>query len=119
MNYKYGSRYFKYHKELTKYLNDFQIKSEDVISIASQDNGFVLFYKVIKNPKQDEYALYYTLQRLYEVGYDELIDELYHYMKAYINDLKIDAYMHADCIENLIGIREHEDIIEYIKTQIL
>ena len=49
-----------------------------------------------------------------EVEYDELTDELYHYFKAIINDSKISIVLHSDCIENLIGIRECDDIVNYV-----
>lgn len=52
MDYKYNSRYFKYHESLIKHLNEYKIKQEDIISIASEGNGFVLFYKVNKKIKE-------------------------------------------------------------------
>lgn len=63
-----------------------------------------------------DYRIYFKLKKLYEEDYDELIDDLYHYMNAYINDIRLDIIMCADCIENLLGIREHEEIISYINT---
>lgn len=46
--------------------------------------------------------------------YNELYESLYYYMLTYIDDCLIDNYMFRDEIENLIGIRSHEDIIDYI-----
>lgn len=50
----------------------------------------------------------------FENEYDELYDALYYYMLTYLEDKKMDNYLFKDEIENLIGIRAHEDIIEYI-----
>ena len=50
----------------------------------------------------------------FENEYDELYDALYYYMLTYLEDKKMDNYLFKDEIENLIGIRKHEDIIEYI-----
>lgn len=48
-------------------------------------------------------------------SYDELWDEFFHYMDAYKhNRHSVEVIMFADCIENLIGIREHKDIVKEI-----
>lgn len=41
---KYKSRYFKYHESLVKWLNEYKIEPENIVSIASEGNGFVVFY---------------------------------------------------------------------------
>ena len=46
--------------------------------------------------------------------YNELYDALYYYMLTYIDDCLIDNYMFRDEVENLIGIRNHEEIVDYI-----
>lgn len=61
----------------------------------------------------DDYC-YKTLQRALSREYDELTDELYHYFKSRMEDRHYSAYLHADCIENLIGIRDYDDIVEYV-----
>lgn len=50
----------------------------------------------------------------YDNEYDELYDSLYNYMKSYIEGYVFDTGLFRDEIENLIGIRKHEDIINYI-----
>jgi hypothetical protein len=47
--------------------------------------------------------------------YDELWDEFFHYMDAYKhNRHSVEVIIFADCIENILGIREHKDIIKEI-----
>jgi hypothetical protein len=67
-----------------------------------------------KNVK--DVAAYVLAKHMYEnEEYDELWDELYHYMDAYLNHPhSIDVVIFADFIENLINIRKHEDILEVI-----
>lgn len=65
--------------------------------------------------KQD-YETYYAIQEEYDIEYNELIDDLYHYMEAYINKRITDVTIFADCIENMLGIRKHEEIINYINS---
>lgn len=54
----------------------------------------------------------------YENNYNEIYDALYHYMKTYCNDNLMESYMFKDEIEDLIGIREHDDIINYINKKL-
>ena len=61
----------------------------------------------------DEYCYRVTKTKLGE-GYDELTDELYQYFKALKEDRFLDAYIEADLIENLIDIREYDDIVKYV-----
>ena len=46
--------------------------------------------------------------------YDELTDDLCRYFKAIIKDCRFDAYIYADCIENVLCIRNHKDIVNYV-----
>lgn len=55
-----------------------------------------------------------TLKAQLSKGYDELTDELYCYFQSLIDDRRFDAYIHTDCIENILNIREHEDIVNYV-----
>ena len=61
----------------------------------------------------DEYC-YRTLKRELSKEYDELTDELYHYFKALMHDRYLEVFIQADLIENLIGIRDNEDIVKYV-----
>ena len=48
--------------------------------------------------------------------YNELYDALYHYMLTYLNGPEIDNYMFLDEVENYIGTRNHNAIVDYILT---
>ena len=61
----------------------------------------------------DEYCYRVTKTKLGK-EYDELTDELYQYFKALKEDRFLDAFIEADLIENLIGIREYDDIVKYV-----
>ena len=61
----------------------------------------------------DEYCYRVTKTKLGK-EYDELTDELYQYFKALKEDRFLDAYIEADLIENLIDIREYDDIVKYV-----
>ena len=61
----------------------------------------------------DKYC-YKTLKRELSKGYDELTDELCCYFKALIHDRYLEAFVAADLIENLIEIREYDDIVKYV-----
>jgi hypothetical protein len=54
------------------------------------------------------------ITKKYNNDYDELYDSLYNYMKSYIEGYTFDTSLFRDEIENLIGIRKHEEIIKYI-----
>lgn len=54
------------------------------------------------------------ITKKYNNEYDELCDSLYNYMKSYIEGYIFDIGLFKDEIENLIGIRKHEEIIQYI-----
>lgn len=57
---------------------------------------------------------YIKMKYYYENNYDESIDILYHYFKSIIDGNQFDTYLFADEFENLIGIREHDDIVHYV-----
>lgn len=61
----------------------------------------------------DEYCYKVTKTKLGE-GYDELTYELYHYFKALMHDRYLEVFEQADLIENLIDIREYDDIVKYV-----
>ena len=61
----------------------------------------------------DEYCYRVTKTKLGK-EYDELTDELYQYFKALKEDRFFDAFIEADLIENLIDIREYDDIVKYV-----
>ncbi len=46
--------------------------------------------------------------------YNELYDALYHYMLTYLNGPDADNYMFLDEVENYIGTRNHNAIVDYI-----
>jgi hypothetical protein len=68
----------------------------------------------ITDELSDTQYCYITTKRALSVQHDELTYELYHYFKARMNDRYLDAFIQADLIENLINIREHEDIVKYV-----
>ena len=72
-----------------------------------------LGWHIVDELSVNEYC-YKTLKRALSTEYDELTDELYHYFKALIHDRHFEAFIHADLIENLINIREYEDIVKYV-----
>jgi hypothetical protein len=57
---------------------------------------------------------YKIIEIEYDTNYDELVDSLFNYTKAIITGIPMDVCMFRDEIENLIGIREHDEIINYI-----
>ena len=57
-------------------------------------------FKIIKEKKAKEY--------------NELYDSLYYYILTYLEDDMTENYLFKDEIENYIGLREHEEIINYI-----
>ena len=72
-----------------------------------------LGWHIIDELSVNEYC-YKTLKRALSIKYDELTDDLYHYFKASIHDRHLESFMYADLIENLIGIRDYEDIVKYV-----
>ena len=72
-------------------MNNMRVKAEDIIA-----------YKLITKRFIDK-----------EREYDELCDSLFHYMQVYIIG-SFDVILFADEVENLIGIRKHREIVDYI-----
>jgi hypothetical protein len=63
-----------------------------------------------------EMYYYQEIKKEFETEeYNELVDILFHYMRAYVNGWGLDACIFQDECENLVGIREHDDMIELIK----
>jgi hypothetical protein len=54
------------------------------------------------------------ITKKYNNQYDELYDSLYNYMKSYIEWYTFDTSLFRDEIENLIGIRDYDDIVKYV-----
>ena len=52
----------------------------------------------------------------YGMEYNELYDTLFNYMLTYLNGPEIDNYLILDEVENYIGTRNHDDIVDYILT---
>jgi hypothetical protein len=46
--------------------------------------------------------------------YEEIVDRLYKYFKARISDKYYDSYIQIESIEDLIGIKEHNDLVDYV-----
>ncbi len=70
-------------------------------------------WHIIDELSMDEYC-YRTLKRELMIEYDELTYELFHYFKAVINNRYLEAFVQADLIENLIDIRDYDDIVRYV-----
>ncbi len=62
----------------------------------------------------DEQYCYITLKRALSKEYNDLTNELYRYFKSRMRDLYFDAYCHLENIENIIGIREHDEVVRYV-----
>jgi hypothetical protein len=45
---------------------------------------------------------------------DKLTNEIFHYFKSRMADRYYNAYLHAEVIEELIGISDHDDIVRYV-----
>jgi len=65
-----------------------------------------------------ELEAYRVISIKYSMDKNELYDVLYHYMKTYCNEHKMENYLFKDEVENLIGIRDHKEIIQYIISNI-
>lgn len=92
----------------------FMIKanSPEVALIKAQRMGDLGWF-IIDELSADEYCYKITKVSLGK-SYDELTDDLFRYFKAVMRGLKFDAYMYADCIENILGVREHADLVKYV-----
>ena len=72
-----------------------------------------LGWHIVDELSVNEYC-YKTLKRTLSVKHDELTNKLYHYFKALMHDRYLEAFEQAELIENLIGIRDNEDIVKYV-----
>lgn len=70
-------------------------------------------WHIIDELSANEYC-YKTIKRALSIEYNELTNELYHYFKALIHDRYLEVFVHAVLIENLIGIRDYDDIVKYV-----
>lgn len=75
---------------------------------------------------RNEVVMLGILKRKLEEEYNELYDAMYHYIWAWFikdslntNKSSMDIILYRDEIENLIGIREHDDIVSYVLNNIL
>lgn len=89
-----------------------QANSPEVALVKAQRMGDQGWH-IIDELSIDEYCYRVTKTKLGE-GYDELAYELYYYFKALKEDKFLNAYIQADLIENLIDIRNYEDIVKYV-----
>ena len=81
--------------------------------INNEGETIIIQASITDELSADDYC-YKTLQKALSREYDELTDELYHYFKSRMEDRLYSAYLHTDCIENLTGIRDYDDIVEYV-----
>ena len=68
-----------------------------------------------------EVTAFNVLKNKLEEEYDELYDAMYHYIELYLKASMytvFDMVLYVDEIENLIGIREHEKIVDYILWEV-
>ena len=72
-----------------------------------------MFKRKIKSKEAIAFVLVY---KKYNNDYNELVDSMFQYMNAHLNNILFDKELFRDEIENLIGIRKHKDIIKYIMT---
>lgn len=68
-----------------------------------------------------EEELLFLLKKELEKEYNELYDAVYNYLIVYMHDKThtLDIILYKDEIENLIGIREHTNIINYVLNNIM
>ena len=73
-------------------------------------------WSIIDELSIDEFC-YRTIKRALSIRNEEnyeIVYELFHYFKALREDRWLDAFIQADLIENLIGIRDYDDIVKYV-----
>lgn len=68
-----------------------------------------------------EEELLFLLKKELEKEYNELYDAVYNYLIVYMHNKThiLDIILYKDEIENLIGIREHTNIINYVLNNIM
>ena len=72
-----------------------------------------LGWSIVDELSVDEYC-YTTMKRAMSQEYDEMKDILYNIFKARREDRLFDAYLYTDEFENITGMREYEDIVDYV-----
>lgn len=72
-----------------------------------------LGWSIVDEISTDEYC-YKTMKRAISQEYDEMKDILYNYFKARREDRLLDAYLYTDEFENITGMREYEDIVDFV-----
>lgn len=61
-----------------------------------------------------EQQAYLQAKEEYMTTYDELSESMFRYMELYINGNMFEAQMLMDEIENIIGISNHNELLDYI-----
>ena len=89
-----------------------QANSPEVAIIKAGRMGDLGWF--IVDELSDNQYCYTVLKRALNKEYDELTNELYCYFKSRMRDLYYDAYRHLEKIENIINIREHDDVVKYV-----
>ncbi len=57
---------------------------------------------------------YQRIKALYNMDYNEAYDILYHYMLTYLNDEEADNYLFLEEARAVLGLKNHDDIVDYI-----
>lgn len=70
------------------------------------------------NKNDIDYLAFKKTKEKYNKDKNELYDILYNYMDSYLHCSKFETYLLADEVENVLGIREHEDIIKFINEKL-
>ena len=89
-----------------------QANSPEVALIKAGRMGD-LGWHIVDEFGDDQYC-YTVLKRALARENDDLTNELYNYFKSRMRDLYYQAYCHLENIENIIGIREHDEVIRYV-----
>lgn len=72
-----------------------------------------LGWSIVDELSIDEYC-YTTMKRAIGQEYDEMKDILYNIFKSRKEDRLFDAYLYTDEFENITGMRDYEDIVNYV-----
>jgi hypothetical protein len=72
-----------------------------------------LGWSIVDELSIDEYC-YTTMKRAISQEYDEMKDILYNIFKSRKEDRLFDAYLYTDEFENITGMRDYEDIVNYV-----
>ena len=68
----------------------------------------------MNNKESKEMLAFKHVKEKFENDYNELHDSLYYYMLTYLEGKRMDNCLFKDEVENLVGVRKHEDILNYI-----